>query len=41
MDTRTLVKTLSLERLEVNLFRGTTPFKAPGGHQKRTPARTP
>lgn len=25
MDTRTLVKTLSLERLEVNLFRGTTP----------------
>ena len=25
MDTRTLCKTLSLERLEVNLFRGVTP----------------
>src|SRR6185312_11034786 len=30
MDTETLVETLQLERLEVNLFRGTTPDDRPG-----------
>ena len=30
MDTQTLCKTLELERLEVNLFRGTTPAFVPG-----------
>ena len=30
MDTETLVETLQLERLEVNLFRGTTPDNRPG-----------
>src|SRR5512146_2558845 len=30
MDSETLVETLQLERLEVNLFRGTTPDNRPG-----------